>query len=266
MKRINKYLHLVSIGIQEAIEYKAAFFVFVLSAFFPIIVKYYLWTAIYKNSSTVFGYSYTEMISYTVISSLVSKITITGFKGDVNDDIKNGGLNKYLVRPIDYSLYRICNYIGNKIIQFLIVIVVPFSILIPFNIYDLQIEYGNIVLFLIALILALTQNFYMFYALSLSTFWLKEAWGVFILADIIINFLSGGLFPLEAFGDTFVNISKYFPFQYTIYFPSNVLSGKLDLEDIVYGMAIQIFWTILFVLISRMVWRAGTKIYTANGG
>ncbi|MCM3132890.1 ABC-2 family transporter protein [Paenibacillus polysaccharolyticus] len=268
MRHFQKYTHLISIGIQEALEYKAAFFIFVVSSFFPIIIKYYLWTVIYDNSpsSVVFGYTSIEMINYTIISSLISKITVTGFKWDVNDDIKNGGLNKYLIKPMPYSVYRLCNYIGNKAIQFIIVIIIPFVVIIAFQIFDFQIKYENIPLFLIALLMALILNFFMFYSISLCAFWLHEALGVFLLADVIINFLSGGLFPLDVFGDRVLSILKLLPFQYTIYFPSNVLSGKVEWEEFVMGITYQVIWTGVFIVISKWVWRSGIKAFNANGG
>lgn len=45
------------------------------------------------------GYSYTEIIVYTLLAGLVSKLVITGFEYQINEDIKDGGLNKYLIRP-----------------------------------------------------------------------------------------------------------------------------------------------------------------------
>ena len=75
-----------------------------------------LWNYLYGNgdAGAMTGYSYTEIIVYTLLAGLVSKLVITGFEYQINEDIKDGGLNKYLIRPVNYCGYRFCSYLGGK--------------------------------------------------------------------------------------------------------------------------------------------------------
>ena len=51
---------------------------------------------------------------------------------------------------------------------------------------------------------------------------------IFVITSLLVNILSGGMFPLEIFGESVVKALQYTPFPYTIYFPVNILSGKAE--------------------------------------
>jgi ABC-2 type transport system permease protein len=49
-------------------------------------------------------------------------------------------------------------------------------------------------------------------------------------------------------------------------FPIEVLSGKLNLDQIGKGFAVTGVWAIVFLLLIKFIWRRGLKVYTAYGG
>ena len=71
------------------------------STIFPIIIQTFLWNYLYGHgdAGAMTGYSYSQIMVYTLLAGMVSKLVYTGFEYAVNEDIKTGGLNKYLVRP-----------------------------------------------------------------------------------------------------------------------------------------------------------------------
>lgn len=78
--------------------------------------------------------------------------------------------------------------------------------------------------------------------------------------------LSGGLFPLEVFGETVQKVFNLLPFKYIIYFPINIINGKLDLSMVWYGLILQLFWIFILTLLSAQLWKMGTRKYIAIGG
>ena len=95
------YRCVYQMGVETALEYRANMVLTLLSTIFPIIIQTFLWNYLYGNgdAGAMTGYSYTEIIVYTLLAGLVSKLVITGFEYQINEDIKDGGLNKYLIRP-----------------------------------------------------------------------------------------------------------------------------------------------------------------------
>lgn len=103
-------------GVQHSMEYRFHFFLGLLGATFPILVQYFIWTAVYRHSGqdALFSYSYGQIILYTILAGLVSKLIATQFEHQIADDIKNGGLNKYLIKPISYFGYRLVSFSARR--------------------------------------------------------------------------------------------------------------------------------------------------------
>ena len=117
MRWVRKYLKVFELGFQTALEYRANFALSLLSAAYPIIIQTYLWTAIYTNSTqaVVYGYTYRQMIAYTFLAGLASRIVRTGFEYDIMDDVKSGKFSKFQVQPLGYFAYRLCAFLGQKL-------------------------------------------------------------------------------------------------------------------------------------------------------
>lgn len=265
----NKYFKVLAIGFKNSLEYRIDFILGLVSSFFPIVIQFYLWTAIFTNSGkdTVFGYTYYQILIYAVLAALITKIFSTGFEGEINNDIRNGGLSKYVIQPISYFFYRIYRFIGEKLVHLIIV----FSLIMVFLVYfqlnaGLAIDFRKIPIFILVILLALILKFLITYAISVIAFWMEECCGIFMAFSVISTVISGGIFPIDIFGDTVVGISKILPFYYLTYFPVNILSGKIDFGTIYSGMIIQLIWIISLLILIKWLWRIGMKKYIAAGG
>ena len=106
-------------GVELSLEYRANFVLSLVSTIFPIIIQTFLWNYLYGHgdAGAMTGYSYSQIMVYTLLAGMVSKLVYTGFEYAVNEDIKTGGLNKYLVRPVNYFAYRFFDYMGEKSVQ-----------------------------------------------------------------------------------------------------------------------------------------------------
>lgn len=79
---MNPYRCVFRMGIEKSLEYRANFFLSLFSAVFPIIIQTFLWNYLYGNTdaAALFGYSYNQIIVYTLLAGLVSKLVYTGFE------------------------------------------------------------------------------------------------------------------------------------------------------------------------------------------
>ncbi len=113
----NKYACTFRMGIQEAMEYRFDFVMTLISMVFPVITSVCLWTAVNEGSGNIAdtGYTYPQLLLYTILAALMSKLITGGFEAEINEDIKMGGLNKYLVKPVSYMKYRYCALMGNRL-------------------------------------------------------------------------------------------------------------------------------------------------------
>ncbi|WP_159881531.1 ABC transporter permease [Paenibacillus puerhi] len=269
MKAYQKYNHVFKLGFQSALEYRMDFLFSLAAAFFPIMIQYYIWSAVYgkSDSSQFFGYSYKEMILYTIIAAVVTRIVMTNVDHEMATDIKDGNLNKYLVQPLHYFSFRIFNLFGQKLFFYSVMIVVIFFVLIFFTLYyGTPLQFQRISLFFITIFLAFLLNFMISYTISAIAFWLSEISFFFEMTGLLVIIISGGMFPIDVFGPTMNAILTYLPFKFTIYFPTNVINGKLDMGEILQGIGWQCFWIVVMYLVSRVVWNRGMKRYLGLGG
>lgn len=258
-----------NLAMQSAMEYRANFLLSLLSGIFVIVIQFFVWTAIYQSSlsNEMFGYQYNQMIVYIIMAGIFTKVMETGFEWEVAADIKEGGLSRFLVQPIRYMPYRIMNFLGKKLIQLILVCgisavlfaVIGVTIGVPF--YFSQLPW-----MLLAVMFALLLNCLIFYCISALAFWVTEISAIFVGLGVVSSILSGGIFPLDVFGDRIQQIFCFLPFQYVIYFPLNMITGKYSNAEIMNGMLLQLLWITIFYLLANFLWRIGMKKYIAVGG
>ena len=58
----------------------------------------------------------------------------------------------------------------------------------------------------------------------------------------------------------------YLPFQYLAYFPAMVFLEMKTGPELAWGLAIELGWAVLFVVLARRLFRLGLRHYSAFGG
>lgn len=265
---MSSYRCVFLMGVEQALEYRVSFFLSMLSAVFPIIIQTAMWNYLYRHSdaASVFGYQQGEILLYTLLATIVSQLVGTGFEGEMNSDIKMGGLNKYLIRPVGYKGYRFFRFLGQKVPRVMVAAPVMAVIIGVAYWQGLPISAGRALAFMASLCLALILNFSIFYCIGLLGFWLTDVDKLFGTISIVLTVASGGVFPLDIFGGAVENVVNILPFGYTTQFPVNIINGRFDWGRMGAGFAFQIGWILIFVCLGESVWRHGVKRYAAVGG
>lgn len=265
---MSSYRCVFLMGVEQALEYRVSFFLSMLSAVFPIIIQTTMWNYLYRHSdaAAVFGYQQGEILLYTLLATIVSQLVSTGFEGEMNSDIKMGGLNKYLVRPVGYKGYRFFRFIGQKIPRVMVVAPVMAVILGMAFWQEMPVSAGRVLAFLVSLGLGLILNFSIFYCIGLLGFWLTDVDKLFGTISIVLTVVSGGVFPLDIFGGVVETLVNLLPFGYTTQFPVNIVNGRFGWERMGVGFFFQIGWIFVFVCLGKYMWWHGVKRYAAVGG
>ena len=114
---MRKYVELAKCSLLCKLQYRANFAIHIINVMIPFVIHYVFWTAIFRSSpdEIIYGYQYSEMITYIVISNVVSLITNINFANSVSEDIHSGKLSDYLMRPINYIQYKLANQLGESV-------------------------------------------------------------------------------------------------------------------------------------------------------
>ena len=265
---MSSYRCVFLMGVEQALEYRVSFFLSMLSAVFPIIIQTTMWNYLYGHSdaAAVFGYQQGEILLHTLLATIVSQLVGTGFEWEMNSDIKMGGLNKYLIRPVGYKGYQFFRFLGQKVPRLMVIGPVMTVIIGAAFWQGLPVSLGRILAFLGSLILGVLLNFSIFYCIGLLAFWLTDVDKLFGTISIVLTVFSGGVFPLDIFGGVVEILVNLAPFGYTTQFPVNIINGRFGWERMGMGFAFQTGWILVFVCLGEAMWRRGVRRYAAVGG
>lgn len=267
--KLKKYFVSLAMGFANSMEYRFDFLVSLISTIFPIIIQIFLWTAIYRSSGKVvmYGYSFPQMIMYTMLAGAVSMFIRTGVEHEINHDIHSGQLANMLIKPISYIPFRIMHAIGEKITSVIVMIVFSIVITVALNvILGFEIAIINLVLFIPAIIMAFVLNFFIFFCVSTLGFWITEADRFFYAINIIVMVASGGVFPIDIFGEVYVKVLNFLPIIYTTTFPIKVANGAFTVQQIMSGLLVQAGWIVAIGLLAKLLWSRGSRKFVAVGG
>jgi ABC-2 type transport system permease protein len=76
---------------------------------------------------------------------------------------------------------------------------------------------------------------------------------------------SGQFVPLTLMPKVIQVIAQYLPYQLQIYFPIQLILGKLSSAQIVQGYVMGVIWLVVAIVVFNWVWRNGVKRYSAVG-
>jgi ABC-2 type transport system permease protein len=255
--------------LSKAIEYRGSLFGWAILGGAPLAVSYILYSAIFaaRGQQTLGGYDFPTLITYQVISHMLFTIS-TGWSllATVSEEIRNGEMNRYLIRPVPYGAYRAIAFCGYNTV-FITVLTVPAAVVI-FLLRDtlLFTGWGNIALAIAAAAIGYWIQFLIVYCWALSAFWWDEVSGVFFIYVQASKFVSGEMIPVDFLPAPVLGFLTWLPFTNIVWFPVQIYLGRLDDAAIVHGFIVGIVWVILLMLLARYLWKRGVLKYCAYGG
>ena len=194
-----------------------------------------------------------EIISFYVMTSLLFLIIKSSADDIISEFILEGGLAKYLVKPINIWGVVIIRDIAKRLAKFTLGIPV-FVLLI--NLTGTQIDVN--ILFFVKVILAYILTFLVASSVGLLGFWLEETWGLQNFYDVSARFLGGGVLPYSFFPIIFKNVLVFTPFFY-------MLSWPLNRQFIISEFMICLSLIAAMLLLVYFMWKNGIKRYNALG-
>lgn len=265
---MKKYLFLIYLSIQNQLTYRLNFFLQRIRSVFQLMVVYFLWAAAYGTSNSLFGYSQAQMFTYVVGVSLLRSYIMSGkLSQGVGEKIVTGELSNIIIRPLSFFKYILSLDIGNTLINLLFsaVEISVFLWLFKSPLF-IQTNYFYIFATVIFFVLGFMIYFLIGTSLSLSAFWIEQDWWapIFLLGTII-EFASGGIFPIDILPKAISTIIFATPFPYILYFPVKVYLGQVSTDKIIQGMLITAIWILVLSLIYKIIWKKGLRIYEAYG-
>ncbi len=266
---MHKYLAVFAISFQQEFAYRMNFIMWRIRNVLQVLVTYFLWTTLFATSGRqLFGYTRETIITYVLGLLFIRAAVLSAKAQDVAGEIARGDLSNYLVKPINYFKYWLTRDIATKSLNISFAfaeMTILWLLLKPTLFFQTEVAY--LILFIIALFLAMFIFFILLFITNAIPFWAPEvAWGGhFLVTVILIEFLSGALFPLDILPQMFQSVLHATPFPYLVFFPLQIYLGKVPYSEALTGVLVAFFWVIMLYFLMTKIWARGLKAYQAYG-
>lgn len=263
---MKKYFLVTANTFNEILTYRLNFVMWRVRTVLGFLTIYFLWNSVMPEYGQLFGYTKHAMLTYILAGQLVSSVVFATRTHEIADNINNGNLSIYLIKPFGYFKYWFFRDLGDKAMNIVFSTVeLAVLILILKPAIFIQTNLAYIGLFVVSLILAVFLHFFISAMLSLTGFWSNEVWAPRFIFYILITFFTGGLFPLDILPKPLYELSLVLPFGYLQYFPLKIYLGNLGFGEILQGFLVAIFWVLSLSVLLQFIFRSGLKSYTAAG-
>ena len=124
----------------------------------------------------------------------------------------------------------------------------------------------TILAFLISMFLSFLIYIFFDYCFGMLAFVTTYIFGMTIIKNALLSFLTGRLIPISFFPAVFQKIFSFLPFTAMTYVPVMIYLGKYSGEEILIELGKQVFWAIFLFLIGKFLWKKVEKRIVILGG
>jgi ABC-2 type transport system permease protein len=270
---LQKYSKIFRISLIERMVYRADFLLSTFLRFLPMLTTILLWQAIYtgagkQEEGQLAGWRFREMIAYLLLVHISRMFSsMPGLAYGIARDVREGSIKKYLLQPIDMVAYLVSYRIAHKV-AYIVTSALPYGLLFFLcrDFFDGLPDPVTMLAYLASLLLAFLVGFFFEASFGMVSFWFLEVTSFLYVANTVNFFISGQMFPLDLLSPFWAGLLKALPFQFLAYFPATIFLGKVQGLDIVYGLLGEVGWALVFIVLTRVLFRFGLRRYSAFGG
>ena len=235
---------------------------------YPVIMlaNYCVYSAIFRNTETVAGYTVGEAITYMGVAWLLRSAFKTNTDRLIGNRVRSGDIALDLMRPIYYPALVFWQGLGRSMARalFISVPLVAFSVTIldtsaprdfrSWAFFAISVAIGYLMVFSIDLLVGVAA-FFVEYNVEFS-------WTV----DMTVRLLAGLIIPIDFFPEAVASVLLYSPFKYIYFFPIQIYLGRISAEEIVPALLLGTLWLIGMLLLGHVLYTIGARRLTIHGG
>jgi len=264
-----KYWKLFEIGLQNTFVYRWNFLLRTIFGIVPLIGMIFIWRAVFESSGKpIAGYEYSSMIFYFMVTVFLDNlITPTEDEWQIAAEIREGRISAYLIKPMNYLLYRITAYLSYRLLYIAVVLIPILGLAVFFREYiRLPTHFSTWPVLALSTLMAAGIQFFIAYGIAMLSFWILEISTIVFILYSFEYFLSGHVFPLDIMPPWLQGFLHWSPFTYELFFPAQIAMERVRGAALWEGLAIQAGWLIFVTVLARVVWTQGLRRYQAFGG
>ncbi len=268
-----KYLSILRINWIHALEYRANALIGLLAILSGLFIEYQIWSLIFSqnNYSSInmdgvnTGYSFEELIIFIFLSIIVGQLKSSWVtSSQMILEIRQGLINKYLIRPISYFWYHFMMFVGTNSLYVIVytLLIAIFVYLFPGMIFQ---NIFSLLGFVISLLLSIYLSYCIYFIMVCFAFWFGEVRSIVVAYNVGMLMISGQYIPIRLFPPEFLSIIKWTPIPYLVDLPVSIATGIITINEWKASIGLALLWSLILTFICLAIYKIAIKGYEAYG-
>lgn len=267
---MKKYISFFRIRFINGLQYRAAALAGVATQFAWGFLELLAFSAFYRADPSAFPMEFSQFSSYIWLQQAFFSLFMTWFfDGSIFDAITSGGVAYELARPMDlYNMWFVKNAairLSRAVLRCVPVLIVAFLLPQPYGI-TLPPDAATFLLFCLTMALGFVVVIAFGMLVYIATFYTLNPLGIRVVAISLADIFTGTLIPLPFLPDGIRTVFELTPFAAMQNIPLRVYSGNISGEELVWSVALQLFWAAALVLIGKVWMKQAVKKVIVQGG
>jgi len=262
---VDVYLQQFKTTLASQLQYRASLAIWLIGHVLEPLIYLVVWSVVSQGrGGSVAGYGAADFAAYYLVLMLVNHFTFTWIMYEFEYRVRHGSLSFALLRPLHPIHADIADNVSYKLITLPLIGIAALVLGLLFR-PALHAVPWALAAAVPALLLAFALRFVVEWTLALCAFWTTRTSAINQGYFVAALFCSGQLAPLALLPGPLQLVAQVLPFRWTVGFPVELLLGRLTPQQALVGMAIQLAWLVVGLVLLRFVWRAGVRAYAAVG-
>ena len=267
---MKKYLSVFRIRLINNMQYRTVTLGAVASNIAWVLLELMMYVALYNSAGHVLPMTFSQIVSYIWVKRIVmNMLAVVAYDGEIYSVINNGAIAYELVRPMDlygkwYS-QAVANRVTSTLVSCIPVLLIAIILPEPYGLH-FTMSIPQTFAFIISIFLALGVVVAFAMIMFITLFYTLSQRGIKIIVTAVSSFLSGGMIPITFFPQKVLAILKYLPFSSMQSTPLLIYSGNITGIEILKGIAMQITWVLILLVIGKVLMNHAIKHVIVQGG
>lgn len=220
----------IKYGFLRSATYRAAWFAAAAASLIQIVIMISVWLALTTGQTT--AYDGAQLVRYSIFATFLWSAISTWIVRDIENDVREGRIERLLVRPVSIPLTYVCTGLGKASFNISLNLI-PLALVVwfwqPEAFESLSVPQAGFVL--VTFILSVTIYLLIDLCVGLSSFWTVTTFGFDIIKENVVRLLSGATVPLFLYPDALQSVLLSLPFALIFFHPANAFARNAPPVD-----------------------------------
>ncbi len=267
-KVMKQFAKLVSLTMQSALFYRAAFFFSMITPLILLGGQFMLWHSLYANGggAQIGSFAAKDMYAYVLISFFIGNLLTWSSENTLSREIRKGTIVSRCLKPVSFLSQSLADMTGYVIPQVLINGTVVAAALSLFPQSFALPDAVSLPAALCSLILSVLLRMMMVSCFSLLCFFTTSHHGLSWIRTALMEFFSGALIPVALFPGWLKTIAWLTPFPLMVQAPVALMLDQPLPMPVWISLLLQFFWIVLFYYAHQAMYEKVRRTVSFAGG